>query len=302
MQDDCTQRVSAMRYIRNIGKGCNGTVSLVVVEGLPCIAKRPFPLSASSDLSKYLNFHTECTLLSRLRHPNIIQYMGLYSDPHDIHNVALLVEYMPVDLDRVLSSCMGHFPLSLQLSVLLDISLGMRYLHSRGIVHCDLTPDNILLSSALDAKIADLGCAKVIGSRDITGYPQTTQAHFWTYMPPEVFKENFLYTEKLDVFSFGVLSLFVSTQTFPVRYMGSNVPQAAKDTREVEIERHLTAFEMLEKDHCIVSLIRKCLQDETVDRPTSMDVIRCVRFFAKLHPKQLEDVVFVNGRLHNQLV
>jgi serine/threonine protein kinase len=212
------------------------------------------------------------------------------------------MEYMPIDLDKVIVACHGHFPLSLQLSILLDVSLGMQYLHAKGIVHCDLTPDNILLSSALDAKIGDLGCTHILGSKDMSGYPQDLNPRYWAYMPPQVFNINFKYTEKLDVFSFGALTLFVATQTFPERYMGSEVSEGARERNEVEIERHRSISTILDKENCLLFMIRKCLRDKEEDRPTSNEVTRCMKHWARTHPKKLEDVVLVNNQLQNKLV
>ena len=288
--------ISSMKFIGRMGEGVHGTVSVVEVEGIPCIAKQPRDTLRIREM-----FERECSVLARLHHPNIIQYMGVYctADPRDL---TLIMEYLPIDLEKVLYVCRNHFPLSLQLSVLLDVSLGMLYLHYNGLVHCDLAPDNILLSPSLDAKIADLGCTKILGSRDVNGYPQTTVPAFWAYMPPQVFRRNFLYTEKLDVFIYGVLALYITTQTFPERYMGCDVSQGAREKNEEEIERHWSGFARLDQEHCLLSLIRKCLKDEECDRPTSGDVSRCLRFWARKYPKRLEEVVLVNSQLQNKLV
>lgn len=293
-----------MKFIGEVGGGVNGTVFMVEVGSIPCIAKRPlYTVPATPHQRQFIGkrFERECSVLAHLHHPNIIQFIGVYrtTDPRDL---TLIMEYMPIDLDNVLSACRGHFPLSLQLSILLDISLGMQYLHLNGIVHCDLTPDNILLSSALDAKIGDLGCTHVLGSKDVAGYPQELNPDYWAYMPPQVFKVNFTYTEKLDVFSFGVLSLFVATQTFPERYMGSEVSERARERHEVEIERHRSLSTILNREHCLLFSIRKCLKDREEDRPTSSEVTRWMKFWARAHPKKLEDVVLVNKQLQNKLV
>ena len=62
----------------------------------------------------------------------------------------------------------SNIPLSVKLSILNEVCLGLRYLHTRipPIVHRDLTPNNILVSRFLEAKITDLGVAKVMQTTD----------------------------------------------------------------------------------------------------------------------------------------
>ena len=295
------EQVPTLNYIRELGGGFNGKVCLVEANGLHCITKRPQDTSSSSTsaghtLKVHTNFLRELLVLPQLRHPNVIQFLGVNFDQNEPGHLALVIEYLPFDLDELLRACQGKFPLPLQLSILLDISLGIHYIHSRGIVHCDLTPDNILLSSALCAKICDFGCSKSLGSRDITGYPQNMRPYFRTYMPPEVFEPNFLYTEEFDVFTFGVLAMYVATQMLPVRSMGREVSVEARERGEEELERHREVFSILEQEgHCLTSLIRECVQDEKEKRISPQDIIACLRSWLKIYPKQLQHIVELNA-------
>ena len=113
-------------------------------------------------------------------------------------------------------------------------------------------------------------------------------------MPLEVFEPNFLYTEKLDVFTYGVLALYVATQMFPVRHMGGEVSEEAVERGEVELERHREVFSMLDQGHCLVSLIRECLQDDRDKRIHPADISFSLRSWLKAYPKQLEHVMELN--------
>ena len=108
-----------------------------------------------------------------------------------------------------------NIPLNVKLSILDEVCLGLRYLHSRNppIVHRDLTPNNILLSYRLEAKISDLGVAKVMktdSQNTMTKLPGTPD-----FMPPEALTIRPVYGTSLDVFSYGGVILNVITQLWP---------------------------------------------------------------------------------------
>ena len=108
-----------------------------------------------------------------------------------------------------------NIPLYVKLSILDEVCLGLRYLHSRNppIIHRDLTPNNILLGGHLEAKITDLGVAKVVRSdnqKTMTKLPGTPD-----FMPPEALSKRPVYGPSLDVFSYGSVVLNVITQLWP---------------------------------------------------------------------------------------
>ena len=159
---------------------------------------------------KYLR---ECQLMASLKHPNIIQFLGLCFLP-GTQLPLIVMERLEISLDYLVEH-MPSIPLSLKLSLLEDVARGLVYLHSQRppIIHRDLTSKNILLNSSLVAKITDLGNSRIVSlrpgqrARTLSMVPGTM-----VYMPPESFDDTHRYGTSLDIFSYGHLSLFTMTQ------------------------------------------------------------------------------------------
>ena len=151
----------------------------------------------------------ELSLQSNLRHPHIVQFLGIWQLPGS-SLPALVTELMDTSLHKFLVDPVmkDEVPMSHKKSILEDVIKGLIYLHKKGIVHRDLTANNVLLTSSLVAKIADLGNSRFLPKEDfakLTSRPGTL-----VYMPPEANTKD--YSHKLDIFSFGHLMLFTMIQ------------------------------------------------------------------------------------------
>lgn len=146
--------------------------------------------------------YREITLLKHLLHDNIIKLVDLFLSPEG--DVYIVTEAMDCDLGLMINSKPGTFALQDPHIkwIMYQILRGLRYLHSAGVLHRDLKPQNILVNSQLCIRICDLGLARTNQQHDglATGYVTTR----W-YRAPEVMLTWQHYTNALDMWSAGCL-------------------------------------------------------------------------------------------------
>ena len=148
-----------------LGTGSYGAVYKAVCDDLTCAGKILHPtLFQSNDpgaMTIMRRFQQECSFLSAIRHPNIVQYLGSYQDP-ETRLPVLLMELMDDSLTRFLERFQESLPYHTQVNICHDIALALAYLHSNDILHRDLSSNNVLLIGAGNrAKVTDFGMAKL---------------------------------------------------------------------------------------------------------------------------------------------
>ena len=209
----------------------------------------------------------------------IVTSLGVYYPAMDQYRLPVMVmEKMQHSL-RGLVENYDNIPLNVKLSILDEVCLGLRYLHSRNppIVHRDLTPNNILLSYHLEAKITDLGVAKVVRSDDQK--TMTKLAGTPDFMPPEALSIRPVYGPSLDVFSYGGVILNVTTQQWP---QPSDVAEFNPDTgrRELvsEVKRRQCYLDKMTGGAAdLKPLVISCLDDNAKSRPPLTQVSMTIK-------------------------
>ena len=281
------------------GSGAYGAVYEVTVNGAPCIAKRLHDIlvdprvPAKEKKCVQKKFRNECVLLSKLRHPHIVHFVGV----HYGENLSLIMECLHTDLASLLEDRFMKrviIPLSTKLSILLDVSYGLLYLHthSPSIIHRDLTAPNILVTDDMRAKIADLGVSKLLDPHTQATKTQTRGPGTYFYMPPEALRETALYSFKLDIFSFGHLILYTANQQFPqVHELTVYHPGI------VQILKRREAFARMGDKHCLHPLATQCLQDVPEQRPSTYELNESLKWLCTSYPRSVAEFSSDGGKV-----
>ncbi|XP_016649762.1 PREDICTED: serine/threonine-protein kinase STY8-like [Prunus mume] len=187
-----------------IGEGSYGEIYLVKWRGTEVAAKTIRSSIASNPTVKTI-FLKELALWQKLRHPNIVQFLGVL---RHTDRLIFLTEYLCNGSLHDILKRKGRLDLQTVVSYALDIARGMNYLHQhkpRPIIHRDLTPRySKETDEAGRLKVTDFGLSKIAQQNDVSGYKMTGRTGSYRYMAPEVYRRE-SYGTSIDIFSFALI-------------------------------------------------------------------------------------------------
>ena len=287
-----------------IGHGAYGSVEEVAVPVCGAAKTVHDLLLGSPKITS--QFAEELKLMSTLRHPNIVQFLGLCFFPGS-RLPALVMEQLMTSLHDLLDPetddaqppprdaprPLSLFTMGLKCRVLHNVASALAFLHERSppIIHRDLSAKNVLLTSELVGKIADLGVARIV-PRMRAAATMTKAPGASPYMPPEAIaparsnSEKLKYNASIDVFSFGVVTIFTIGETFPCDPLAPTYfdNESGLVVAHTELQRRseyvqsvntqLRACGQLRGDHPLIQLIQQCLHNGPHKRPNIREVLR----------------------------
>ncbi|KAK7406169.1 hypothetical protein VNO78_07789 [Psophocarpus tetragonolobus] len=213
-------------------------------------------------------YRKEIDIMKRLRHPNILLFMGaVYSQ----ERLAIVTELLPRgSLFKNLHRNNQTLDIRRRLRMALDVARGMNYLHHRNppIVHRDLKSSNLLVDRNWTVKVGDFGLSRLKDATLLTtksgrGTPQ--------WMAPEVLR-NEPSNEKSDVYSFGVILWELMTQSIPWKKLNSLQVVGVVGF----MDRRLDLPEGL--DPHVASVIDDCWRSDPEQRPSFEELIQRMLF------------------------
>ena len=246
-----------------------------------CAAKLLHPIFLHSGDPGFVTtrrrFEQECRFLNDMKHQHIVEYLGTSNDP-DSGLLVLLMELMDESLTHFLERSQQPLAFHIEVDLCHDIAQALVYIHSKDIIHCDLSGNNVLLLAGR-AKITDFGMSKLLdANRRMT--PLTMCPGNSVYMPPEALREPPVYSKKIDCFSFGVLQIQIMTRQFPdpgpaMRVVeDSRSPTGTTNMPVLDSERRKSHIDIIDPTHTLLPTALDCLSYSEKDRPSAEDLCR----------------------------
>ena len=231
---------------QELGRGGWAVVRVAKFRGLQVAAKCLYNLIVS-DYNRQL-FVREMSIAARVRHPNLVQFIGAMMEGEPI----ILTELMATSLRAVLER--RPFNPAQITSISLDVARALNYLHLMHpdpIIHRDISSANVLLepgpNNSWRAKVSDYGSANFLQQLRTAGPGNPTYAAPEADIPSQQ-------SPKMDVYSYGVLLLEMCSRRFP-------------NPEECE------ALLQRVQQPAMVALIQQCMEREPMRRPTMSDII-----------------------------
>eukprot|EP01122_Echinamoeba_exundans_P005311 TRINITY_DN15475_c0_g1_i1.p1 TRINITY_DN15475_c0_g1~~TRINITY_DN15475_c0_g1_i1.p1 ORF type:complete len:469 (-),score=84.93 TRINITY_DN15475_c0_g1_i1:368-1774(-) len=269
MADMFNIKASELEIVRKLGEGSFGAVFLCKFRGKLVAMKKLTGAMMQGNLN---DFFREAALMTALPpHKNITRIYGLCQE---YNNFSLVMAFEAKgSLDSYIQHHVineGGWDAKMLYRVVLGIARGMAHLAANGIVHRDLAARNILLGASFEPHVADFGMSRIVGTE---GQAQTqSNVGPIKWMPPESLS-NRLYSEKSDVWSYGVTLYEIAMCREPYEHM--DMLQIAVKVRDegFNVLQTVTKEAEAKLPEWMQKIMAQCFAQDPSNRPTFKEII-----------------------------
>jgi hypothetical protein len=296
---------SELAVEREVARGAFGVVLKAVWNDMAVAVKMLGREPSSMESAAAEEFDREVSFMRTVRHANIVLFLGAGVFENGVP--FLVTEFMERGSLRVVLENSPDIAWPKKLSFARDTALGMQHLHALGCIHRDLKSGNLLVTRTFGVKVADFGTSRLAGmSKSTKGArhgPQHHQQHqqhqhqlsapsadqdadptlttlvgtsLW--MAPEIlFKQP--YTQKADVYSYGIVLFEILTQTTPwnelpskflVNHLSAALNAGQRPTLPDEVA---TAAATSAGQTMYIQLMHQCWAQSPAERPSFDEVL-----------------------------
>lgn len=259
---------STLKILSRISAGSCGEVFKASWLGTTVAVKRIFrSLLHEKALDE---FEAETNILKRVRHPNIVLFLGISTSQGNGttgDELCLVTEFMSRgSLYHVLMDPSVKMDTYTMINIACDAAKGMNYLHKHNppIIHRDLKSQNLLVDDFLNVKVTDFGLAKYLNNSDDNN---DTFCGTLPWTAPEIFSAKG-YTVKADVYSFGIVLWEIMTRS--AVYKGMNKPDIIMGVTKGTLRPPIPPY--CHPD--IAKLMVQCWDQNPDNRPTFEEIVQ----------------------------
>ena len=264
-------QISHFKRLDKLGEGSFGVVyKMKSILNNQIYAVKQIEMPKGDNIKKdIIKLMREATIMGNICHPNIVRLYTAFQDNKYQYFVTEFIEGQNLeDFVNKYKQQGQHLNQNLVINIFKQILNGLIYLHSNGIMHRDIKPDNILIDAYNNIKITDFGISALYiqnygflsGGRTLVGRPD--------YVCPEILLKE-PYDIKCDIFSLGYTMYYVMNCDLPSKI----------DNFGNRIKKNNLNYNNY--DRKLVQLIERMYRDNPIERPTANEALNELLFIEK---------------------
>ena len=265
----------------NFAGGAFSTIHNCNWRGSNVVVKKPI----NKNINNLLEFVREIEVCSTLRHPNLVQFLGISFNDGEL--MIILEKITGENLETFINRKQSFISLTVKKHIISQLITTFKFLHNCNppIIYRDLKPENVLIDKTNNIKLTDFGLSKYFQSNNNEAYMLSGGTGTVRYMAPEVYN-NEKYDLTVDVYSLGLIIYYLYTNEKPFRDYSIETIKTYFSTPDLI----LSTEKIRSKD--IKSIINKCIDTQATRRYSSDKLFNAWQQYLKVNENGMKCIVF----------